>query len=88
MNARQFGETLRQRRKALGITQRELALLIGTGERFVVDLEKGKGTSQLALALKAADAVGMRLMAASAAGDADPDPTELGYDLPWLRTGA
>lgn len=85
MDARQFGELVRRRRKAAGITQRDLALIIGTGERFVVDLEKGKETSRLALALKAAAAVGIKLVDASETVPSGPasSPGE-GYDLPWL----
>ena len=48
-------------RKALGITQRELALAINSGERFIVDLEAGKPTAQLGKALAAARAAGVRL---------------------------
>lgn len=48
-------------RKALGITQRELALAINAGERFIVDLEAGKPTAQLGKALAAARAAGVRL---------------------------
>ena len=59
--ARQFGERVARARKALGITQRELALAINAGERFIVDLEAGKPTAQLGKALAAARAAGMRL---------------------------
>ncbi|HEV8407587.1 MAG TPA: helix-turn-helix domain-containing protein [Sphingomicrobium sp.] len=62
-NAKQFGAVIAQARKALGLTQRELALAIGTGERFIVDLEAGKPTAQLGKALAAAHAVGLRLEA-------------------------
>jgi HTH-type transcriptional regulator/antitoxin HipB len=41
------------------MTQRDLALVAGTGERFVVDLEAGKTTTQLGLALAVAAAVGL-----------------------------
>lgn len=85
MNAREFGELVRRRRKASGMTQRELALLIGSGERFIVNLEKGKATSQLSLALRAAAAVGIRLADASASATAEAVPPVAGYDLPWLR---
>jgi y4mF family transcriptional regulator len=64
-NAREFGATLARARKALGLTQRELALAINTGERFIVELEGGKPTAQLGKALAAAKAVGMRLVDAS-----------------------
>lgn len=62
-NAEQFGAAVAEARKALGLTQRELALAIGTGERFIVDLEAGKATAQLGKALSAARAVGLRLQA-------------------------
>jgi y4mF family transcriptional regulator len=77
-NARAFGNLVRQRRKALGLRQKELALAVGVGERMIVDLEAGKETCQLGKALAIARAVGIRLV------DAD---TELagsprdGYDL-------
>ena len=69
--AAEFGAALCRARKRLGVTQRELALSIGVGERFIVDLEAGKPTAQLGKALAAAKAVGMRLM--DAAG-LDPEP--------------
>lgn len=60
-NAQEFGATVAQARKSLGLTQRELALAINSGERFIVDLEAGKATAQLGKALAAARAVGLRL---------------------------
>jgi len=60
-NAKDFGEMVAQARKGLGITQRELALAINSGERFIVDLEAGKPTAQLGKALAAAQAAGVRL---------------------------
>ncbi len=62
-NATQFGAAVATARKALGLTQRELALAINSGERFIVDLEAGKPTAQLGKALAAARAVGLRLAA-------------------------
>jgi y4mF family transcriptional regulator len=64
--AEQFGRRLATARKALGLTQRELALAVGVGERFIVELEAGKPTAQLGKALAAAKAVGMRLVDAAA----------------------
>jgi len=57
----EFGIQLARARRALGLTQRDLALAIGVGERFIVDLEGGKPTAQLGKALAAAKAAGMRL---------------------------
>lgn len=65
-NALQFGTAVASARKALGLTQRELALAINSGERFIVDLEAGKPTAQLGKALAAAQAVGLRLVATGA----------------------
>jgi y4mF family transcriptional regulator len=59
--AQEFGASLARARKALGLTQRQLALSIGVGERFIVDLEAGKATAQLGKALAAAKAAGMHL---------------------------
>jgi y4mF family transcriptional regulator len=59
--AAEFGATLARARKGLGLTQRELALAVGVGERFIVDLEAGKPTAQLGKALAAARAAGMTL---------------------------
>ncbi len=60
-NAKEFGQIVARARKALGITQRDLALAINTGERFIVDLEAGKVTAQLGKALAAAKAAGVQL---------------------------
>lgn len=56
-----FGNLVRSRRQALGMTQRDLALAVNVGERFIVDLEGGKPTCQLGKALAVAKGVGIRL---------------------------
>jgi y4mF family transcriptional regulator len=56
-----FGICLQRARKALGLTQRDLALAVGVGERFIVDLEAGKPTAQLGKALAVAKAAGIHL---------------------------
>jgi y4mF family transcriptional regulator len=42
-----FSSFLKQRRKAVGLTQEELAFKAGVGLRFVRDLEQGKKTLRL-----------------------------------------
>ena len=59
--ASEFGAAVREARRREGLTQRQLALAIGTGERFIVDLERGKETARLGKALEAADALGLAL---------------------------
>jgi HTH-type transcriptional regulator / antitoxin HipB len=57
----QLGTALRQRRRELGVTQKELAMTCGTGLRFIVDLERGKATCQLGKALLVVQALGLSL---------------------------
>ncbi|MBL4908060.1 MAG: helix-turn-helix transcriptional regulator [Sneathiella sp.] len=78
----QLGALIREKRKSLKMTQRELALAIDVGERFIVDLEKGKESCQLELSLRAAKAVGIRLMDEKTARKLPPSG---GYDLSVLK---
>lgn len=57
----EFGALVRAKRKALGWTQAELAARSGTGERFIVELERGKPTCHLEKSLIAAHVVGIQL---------------------------
>jgi HTH-type transcriptional regulator / antitoxin HipB len=59
--AADFGAAVRKARTAQGLTQRQLALAVGTGERFIVDLENGKETAQLGKALQVATALGINV---------------------------
>lgn len=72
-SARDFGNLVRSHRKVMGITQAELAARIGSGERFVVDLESGKPSCQLEKSLLAAVEVGVQLSAVSSASTQDDD---------------
>ena len=58
MDTVQFGQAIRLARRRQGMTQRDLALVINTGERFIINLEAGKPTCQIGKALAAAQAVG------------------------------
>jgi HTH-type transcriptional regulator / antitoxin HipB len=60
-NASEFGALIKQKRKALGLTQGELATRCGVGVRFIVDLEAGKPSCHLGKALTAAVEVGLHL---------------------------
>lgn len=78
-----FGRLVRESRQALGMTQRELALAVDTGERFIVDLEGGKPTCQLGKALAVARAVGMDLVDRRSLSGADEPPSD---DLPDIES--
>lgn len=59
--ASRFGTLVRERRRALKMSQDDLALATGVGRRFIVELEGGKASSQLGRALAVAEAVGLRI---------------------------
>jgi len=59
--AQEVGKIVRQTRKVLGATQKDLALTSGTGLRFVIDLERGKETCQLGKVLTILHTLGIRL---------------------------
>lgn len=64
------------------MTQLDLALLINSGERFIVDLESGKETCQIGKALAAAAAVGLHLTPEPSSQRLDQDADEeTGYDI-------
>jgi HTH-type transcriptional regulator/antitoxin HipB len=61
--SKDFGARLREKRKALGVTQKDLAMASGTGLRFIIDLEKGKPSCQIGKALAVAQALGLKFEA-------------------------
>ena len=56
-----IGQMVRESRKRLGVTQKDLALTSGTGLRFVIDLEKGKETCQIGKVLTVLHTLGIRI---------------------------
>jgi HTH-type transcriptional regulator/antitoxin HipB len=58
-DAEQFGLALRARRRALGITQEGLADVVGVNRRVIGELEHGKGTVRLEIALELARSLGL-----------------------------
>lgn len=59
--SREIGEFVRVRRKAAGLSQRELGELAGVGTRFVSELERGKPTARLDAVNKVAAVFGKTL---------------------------
>ncbi|MBN9663621.1 MAG: helix-turn-helix transcriptional regulator [Acidobacteria bacterium] len=62
------GQLIRETRKQLGVTQKDLALTSGTGLRFVVDLEGGKETCQLGKVLTVLHTLGIHITLTPPAG--------------------
>ena len=60
-DSRTLGEAIRQQRRRLKVTQKDLAMASGSGLRFIVDLEKGKPTCQMGKALEIVRVLGMKL---------------------------
>jgi y4mF family transcriptional regulator len=54
-----LGAAIRARRRALGVTQDELAASIGVSRRVIGQLENGKETVHVGIVLRAARAVGL-----------------------------
>ena len=59
--SQQIGQLIRDTRKKLGVTQKDLALTSGTGLRFVIDLERGKKTCEIGKALRVLQTLGIKL---------------------------
>jgi len=58
---KEIGELVRNARKGMDVTQKDLALTSGTGLRFIIDLEKGKPTCQLGKVLTVLNTLGIKL---------------------------
>ncbi|MQB45088.1 helix-turn-helix transcriptional regulator [Rhizobium sp. ICMP 5592] len=87
-SARDFGTLIKDKRKALGWTQAELATRSGTGERFIVELEAGKPNCQLEKALIVARTAGCEIADLKSASPQPPrqEDDELGF-LPTFGDG-
>lgn len=60
-----LGRLVKKERKAMGLTQAQLALASGTGMRFLSDLENGKPTCQIGKTLTVLKTLGIRLSTSS-----------------------
>lgn len=58
---RDLGTAVRRIRKALGVTQEQLALTSGTNRRAIIEIEKGKPTSQVGKVLLVLQTLGAKL---------------------------
>jgi y4mF family transcriptional regulator len=60
-NAQEIGQLVRQRRKQAGLTLKDAAGMAGVGVRFLSELERGKPTLQLGLAIQILQLFGLEL---------------------------
>jgi len=70
----QIGQRVRQTRQQLCLTQPQLALAVGVGIRFIVDLEAGKPTVRLDKVLQVLSGLGLVLQISDSA---DPKATDV-----------
>lgn len=56
-----FGEILKERRKELGLTQKELADIVGRERTYINRIEKGETDLQLSSLIRIATALGLML---------------------------
>ena len=61
MNSIEFGRIIRKNRIEQGLRQAQLAAAAGVGLRFLIELEKGKPTARLGMALAIVDALGCHI---------------------------
>lgn len=60
-DSKSLGAAVREARRALGVTQDQLALTSGTNRRFIVELEQGKPTAQIGKVLQVLKTLGCSL---------------------------
>lgn len=63
-DCRQLGQLVRRKRKLDGMTQAELAGLIGIGIRFVSELEHGKATAEIGKVFAVLSGLGLSVVIA------------------------
>jgi len=63
------GELVKSTRKAMGVTQKDLAMTSGTGLRFIIEMEKGKATCQLGKVLTVLQTLGIKIELVPPAGN-------------------
>lgn len=75
-----LGALIRDRRIALGLDQKALADKVGVSRQWIVEIEKGKPRAEIALVLRAVDALGILLIAGETRkekGKAAPPPIDI-----------
>lgn len=61
-DTRELGRLVRRARRTVGLTQIELAGMAGLGERFIVDLERGKATCEIGKVLEVMKLLKLRMV--------------------------
>jgi y4mF family transcriptional regulator len=81
-DTRTLGRLVRRARRSRGLTQIELARTAGLGERFIVDLERGKATCEIGKVLEVMNVLNLRMIVEP---PAEIPTADLERDLPRPR---
>ncbi len=68
MTSERLGQEVKSRRKQLGMNQAELAMVSGTGVRFISDLENGKTSCELGKTLSVLANLGLEVQITTRSG--------------------
>ena len=78
----ELGAVIRAERRRQGVRQKDLAMVAGTGVRFLVELERGKPTARMDGVFKVLRALGSRLAIETAGADERPASEGARLDRP------
>lgn len=73
-----LGNSVRVVRRALGVSQEQLALTSGTNRRFIVELEAGKATAQLGKVLQVLRTLGIAVQLLPPLGATPEEKEQIG----------
>ncbi|WP_300465196.1 helix-turn-helix domain-containing protein [Desulfobacula sp.] len=60
-NPKGLGQHLREERKRLKLTQKEISEFSDVGRKFIIELEKGKATAQIGKVFELLNSLGLEL---------------------------
>lgn len=72
VNPEDLAQTVRDRRRHLGLSQGSLAQRVGVSRQWIVAIEQGKPTAEVGLVLKTLSALGLRIDVRDPDQDATP----------------
>ncbi|MFO7870372.1 MAG: helix-turn-helix domain-containing protein [Kiritimatiellia bacterium] len=68
-DSKELGAAIREERKRLKVTQKQLAMVAGVGLRYLIELERGKPTARMEGAFKVLQALGLKMRLAIPSDD-------------------
>lgn len=78
----EIGLAIRQQRRAMGLTQDQLASMISSTQSWISEIEKGKQTAEIGMVLLAMGAVGLNIDLRGSTIESTDEPEEE-VELPY-----